>query len=115
TETSRIFPLVSGETAFYRVRAQLSKGATVFTDSVRVDRGLLSDLPRIVAVDPAEGASEVLDTTIPKVTFDRPMDWSTLQPEQVRLVEEGSGKELAIVPAGAPGEADLSLLHAEPF
>lgn len=87
TDTSQV-ESADGETAFdriYRVRAELSRGTTVYSDSVRVATAEFRDLPRVLSVLPAEGATAVPDTAQLELRFDRPMDWGTVHSGTVVL------------------------------
>jgi len=82
------FPVVR-----YRVRAEWSDRASVFSDSLPVTADTFADLPHVISVSPENGATFVPDTTAPRLTFDRPMALASRASGAIRLLEQPSGIE----------------------
>ncbi len=86
-------------TVAYRVRGETPLGPGVFGDSVSVDLSNWFDLPRVIAVTPADGATGVLDTSEMEIRFDRLMDQGIPLDTLVTLRILGSGEAIHVDPA----------------
>lgn len=97
----------------YRVRSLGAYGTSIYGDPITFRPEEIRDVPSIVAVDPPDGSSEVRDDFSPTVTFDRPMDWASLDSKSVTLVDVDS--ELPFTALADGTNATLTLTHFEPF
>ena len=114
-DTSRVFAAAASlELLSYRVRARLNRGTTVRSEEVSVDLGEVRDLPRVVEVDPPDGTMNLLDDVEPMITFDRPMDWNTLE-GALRVIDEETETEFEIDPVAAVGSSQVQLSHSAAF
>ncbi|MBK8230110.1 MAG: Ig-like domain-containing protein [Candidatus Eisenbacteria bacterium] len=115
----------------YRVASRFGTAASIYGDSLRVEPDRFADLPRVLTVAPANGATAVPDTTAPRVIFDRAMDFEHALSTALRLrrqsdqilaphaLERVSPSEVVLRPSGVldrgaayrievgPGIADL--------
>jgi len=114
SDTSRNFELRPFDPTRYRVRARLVSGFTVYSDSIEVVPGSLSDLPRVLSIQPLDGAIEVSDTVEPTLIFDRPIDWASVDETSVRL-EPASGGAAVALERDPDGPQTLRLLPAAPL
>lgn len=98
----------------YRVRAVLQRGASVRSDAIVLDLGEVRDLPRIIAVSPSDGATNLFDDIEPVITFDRPMDWSTLD-GALRVVDETTAEPFPVEALAVTGSSSVQLAHEDAF
>lgn len=101
--------------AVYRVRARLAHGTSIFSDSTGVDRAEIVDLPFITDIQPLDGSEGVGDTLEPRITFDRPMDWSTIGDTTFALESASGGEGVPFVAEGEAGSGVVILHHAQAF
>lgn len=74
------------DTTYYLVRSRMPRGgASLFSDSVGIYLPVLTDLPRLLAVNPVEWAVDVPDTAAIGLLFDRDMDPSSLRDTTLTL------------------------------
>ena len=99
----------------YRVRADLPLGSGIFSDSSWVDLDLWFDLPRVVAVDPADSATEVPDGSAIRIRFDREMDPITLEDTLVVLRERASGTPVSCSRSAEEGNTAVVLTPEDPL
>lgn len=113
-DTSRSFELRPFDPTRYRIRARLAGGFTVYSDSIEFVPGSLSDLPRVLSIQPIDGAIEVRDAVEPMLVFDRPIDWESVDETSVRL-EPASGGAAVALEREPDGPQTLRLLPAAPL
>ncbi len=100
----------------YRVRAHLLPGGpSLYGDPFEIFLPALIDLPRVVAVDPAEGASGVIDDSDIVLTFDRAMDRTSLADTTVTLVPVAGGEGVELRREWEEGGVRLRLIPVRPM